>query len=168
MVDDVRVENEVEPSLVYSELVAKGQAKGYVTPDDILQKVPNPEDDIGLADDLVAALDDAGIRVTGEAVAADTEEPPPTWLAEVESEQETEVAVRVDEHEGLEDHVRMYLREIGTVPLLSWEGEKRLARKMEEGTYLERIRRERERGDVALEEIETPQADGAPQRTHRR
>ncbi len=43
---------------------------------------------------------------------------------------------------SIEDHVRLYLREIGTVPLLSWDGEKRLARKMEEGTYLDRIRRE--------------------------
>ena len=73
---------------------------------------------------------------------ADADGPPPSWLAAVDSEQEVEAAVRVDEHEGLEDHVRMYLREIGMVPLLSWEGEKRLARKMEEGSYLDRLRRE--------------------------
>jgi RNA polymerase primary sigma factor len=158
MVDDVRVDTDVESSLVYSELVAKGQSRGYVTPDDILQKVPNPEEDVGMADDLVAALDDAGIQVTSSPAVTDIEGPPPSWLADLEAEHEVEAAVRVDEHEGLEDHVRMYLREIGTVPLLSWEGEKRLARKMEEGTYLERIRIERERGDTPLEEIEVPRA----------
>ncbi len=143
MVDDVRAENEADSSLVYSELVAKGQAKGYVTPDDILRKVPNPENDVGMAEDLVAALDEAGIRVSTDAAeSADSDGPPPSWLTEAEGDQEAEAAVRVDDHEGLEDHVRMYLREIGTVPLLSWEGEKRLARKMEEGSYLERIRRE--------------------------
>ncbi len=142
MVDDARVEADKASSLVYSELLAKGQARGYVTPDDILQKIPNPENDVGMADGLVAALDDAGIKVATSASLADMEGPPPSWLTDMENEQEVEAAVRVDEHEGLEDHVRMYLREIGTVPLLSWEGEKRLARKMEEGSFLERTRRE--------------------------
>ncbi len=49
---------------------------------------------------------------------------------------------RGEETEGVEDHVRMYLREIGLVPLLSWDGEKRIARRMEEGTYLDRLARE--------------------------
>ncbi|MGE5620406.1 MAG: RNA polymerase sigma factor RpoD [Sphingomonadaceae bacterium] len=162
MADDARVDTEMSSSLVYSELVAKGQARGYVTPDDILQKVPNPENDVGMADDLVAALDDAGIKVATASSIADVEGPPPSWLTEMEAESEVEVAVRVDEHEGLEDHVRMYLREIGTVPLLSWEGEKRLARKMEEGSYLERMRREMLRQEESQEDSrpeESPEVD---------
>jgi RNA polymerase primary sigma factor len=142
MVNDPREDVDVASSIVYTELVTKGQAQGYVTPDDIIQKLPNPEDDVGVADDLVAALDDAGIKVATPEAVAESDGPPPSWLASVESEQEVEAAVRVDEHEGLEDHVRMYLREIGMVPLLSWEGEKRLARRMEEGAYLDRLRRE--------------------------
>jgi RNA polymerase primary sigma factor len=146
MVNDPQEDIEVASSIAYTELVTKGQAQGYVTPDDIIQKLPNPEDDVGVADDLVAALDDAGIRVATPEAAAESDGPPPSWLANAESEQEVEAAVRVDDHEGLEDHVRMYLREIGMVPLLSWEGEKRLARRMEEGAYLDRLRREL-RGD---------------------
>src|SRR5437762_90368 len=50
------------------------------------------------------------------------DEPGEGWEAEVEAEAETDVGLesiaRIEEHEGLEDHVRMYLREIGTVPLL--------------------------------------------------
>ncbi len=61
------------------------------------------------------------------------------------------------EHEGLEDHVRMYLREIGMVPLLSWDGEKRLARRMEEGSYLDQLTRELwhqlARGPTAVEVV---------------
>jgi RNA polymerase primary sigma factor len=57
--------------------------------------------------------------------------------------------------EGLEDHVRMYLREIGLVRLLSWEGEKQLARAMEEGRYLDHLQatlaRERARAVEATE-----------------
>mgnify|MGYP000844862023 CR=1 FL=1 len=60
----------------------------------------------------------------------------------VDGEAAAETMARPDDTEGLEDHVRMYLREIGLVPLLSWDGEKRLARRMEEGLYLERLARE--------------------------
>jgi len=60
----------------------------------------------------------------------------------VDTEPAADVLARPEDHEGLEDHVRMYLREIGLVPLLSWDGEKRLARRMEEGVYLERLARE--------------------------
>ena len=68
--------------------------------------------------------------------------PHPAALAEIEvtfEEVETPVAppTRVEAGDGSEDHVRMYLREIGTVPLLTWDGEKRLARAMEAGTYLQ-------------------------------
>jgi RNA polymerase primary sigma factor len=49
------------------------------------------------------------------------------------------VSTRTDS-DSFEDHVRMYLREIGTVPLLTWDGEKRLARAMEAGTYLDLLR----------------------------
>src|SRR5205085_10591242 len=66
-------------------------------------------------------------------------EGPPEGALDEEPEPELESIARIEEHEGLEDHVRMYLREIGTVPLLSWEGEKRLARRMEEGVYLDRL-----------------------------
>jgi RNA polymerase primary sigma factor len=59
-----------------------------------------------------------------------------------DADEDAEPLARPEEHEGLEDHVRMYLREIGMVPLLSWDGEKRLARRMEEGNYLDRLARE--------------------------
>jgi RNA polymerase primary sigma factor len=64
---------------------------------------------------------------------------PAAELAEIEREGVVEVVARPDEHDGLEDHVRMYLREIGTVPLLSWDGEKQLARQIEEGVYIEAL-----------------------------
>src|SRR5204863_6668342 len=43
---------------------------------------------------------------------------PPAELEEIEQEAAVAPVARADEHEGLEDHVRMYLREIGMVPLL--------------------------------------------------
>jgi len=66
--------------------------------------------------------------------------PHPAALAELEVADEAEppapTSTRSDS-DSFEDHVRMYLREIGTVPLLTWEGEKRLARAMEGGNYLQ-------------------------------
>ena len=87
---------------------------------------------------LVAGLDLAGDPLSSlvrQFAAALPDVPvPPAELEEIERETTTAPVARADEHEGLEDHVRMYLREIGTVPLLSWDGEKQLARQMEEGT----------------------------------
>jgi RNA polymerase primary sigma factor len=64
-------------------------------------------------------------------------------LAEIATAEELEpptiVPTRTDASDGYEDHVRMYLREIGTVHLLTWDGEKRLARAMEAGNYLQDI-----------------------------
>ena len=68
--------------------------------------------------------------------------PHPAALAELEVPEEIEPTPALTtrtEVEGFEDHVRMYLREIGTVPLLTWAGEKRLARAMEAGTYLHEV-----------------------------
>src|SRR5579884_2329033 len=80
------------------------------------------------------------------------EGPEPGW--EEEPEPEIESIARIEEHEGYEDHVRMYLREIGTVPLLTWEGEKRLARAMEAGTYLqERMREAAQHGSPSVRAV---------------
>src|SRR5262249_52383628 len=66
--------------------------------------------------------------------------------AELEAEPESgRAAPTAADIEGLEDHVRMYLREIGLVPLLKWEDEKRLARQMEEGEYLDELQTQLER-----------------------
>ncbi len=75
--------------------------------------------------------------------------PHPAALAEIEVAEEIEpatpVPIRVEAGDAFEDQVRMYLREIGTVPLLTWEGEKRLARALEAGTFVHQvIRREAE------------------------
>jgi RNA polymerase primary sigma factor len=68
---------------------------------------------------------------------------PDAWSADVEpavieEEEETET-VPLEDQEGIDDPVRMYLREIGKVFLLSADDEKRLARQMEEGKHIERL-----------------------------
>src|SRR5438067_9272330 len=82
------------------------------------------------------------VKDTAVITAAWISGPHPAALAEIEVAEEIEPPTAVPNRaagEGFEDHVRMYLREIGTVPLLTWDGEKRLARAMEGGSYLERV-----------------------------
>ena len=56
-----------------------------------------------------------------------------------DSSAETESDLELETQEGIDDPVRMYLREIGRVYLLTAADEKRLARQMEEGQYLEQL-----------------------------
>jgi RNA polymerase primary sigma factor len=66
-------------------------------------------------------------------------EPEVTKSQEEEPEKEVEASIDLEDQEGIDDPVRMYLREIGKVSLLTADDEKRLARQMEEGKHLQRL-----------------------------
>ncbi len=105
------------------------------------------------ADPAVDPITDAFARV--EDVAAiiaggNSDAPADDWVvgpaaAEVEEDAEEEVekeeALLAGEQEAIDDPVRMYLREIGKVYLLSGADEKRLARQMEEAKHIEALER---------------------------
>ncbi|HEY8172760.1 MAG TPA: RNA polymerase sigma factor RpoD [Dehalococcoidia bacterium] len=61
--------------------------------------------------------------------------------AELQEEETEKEALPLEDQEGIDDPVRMYLREIGKVYLLSGADEKRLARQMEEAKHIESIER---------------------------
>ena len=69
----------------------------------------------------------------------DEEEKDEKETEESEEEEEETVALLTEESEGIDDPVRMYLREIGKVYLLTADDEKHLARQMEEGIHLRDI-----------------------------
>src|SRR5207249_343179 len=66
-----------------------------------------------------------------------------SWVAaapaDIEDEELEKEPVPLEEQDGIDDPVRMYLREIGKVYLLSGSDEKRLARQMEEAKHLDAI-----------------------------
>jgi RNA polymerase primary sigma factor len=64
---------------------------------------------------------------------------PDIKLADADEEREAATSVPLEDQEGIDDPVRMYLREIGRVFLLSAADEKHLARQMEEGQHIEAI-----------------------------
>ncbi|MCL4534822.1 MAG: RNA polymerase sigma factor RpoD [Bacteroidetes bacterium] len=129
------------------EFLRKAKEKGFVTTDEILDVVPNPEDNLDQVDDLLSEADVDVIDAAGVVEALEepesAEEAAPVPLLELEAPPEPEAAVAEFEgFEGVDDPVRMYLREIGRVNLLTADDEKRLARWMEESNYLEQVEEE--------------------------
>ncbi len=141
-------------------LFAKGRQQGYVTPDDMLEAFPRPEDDIEAVDEAYDQLADMNVDVSEdweqpEHPWAEGEEPrPPTeWEKMPKAEEEETPAdletLEIDEHEAVDDPVRMYLREIGRVDLLTGAEEVVLGRAIEEGEEARKLLME---GNVSFEE----------------
>ncbi len=114
--------------------------------DDILDLVDKQDDDdSGSSDDLSKALSESGITIVEPE--KDQENWPAPQVTVVEephpddAEPEAEAAPDLEEHEMLDDPVRMYLREIGRVTLLTAQDERVLAKKMEARKDIARIER---------------------------
>ncbi len=129
-------------------LVAKGKAQGYITYDDVLDVFPEAEDQLDQIDVLYQRLMTEGVEVVAEAKDEERDE------AEKDQEKQDEEhrlrnlripsAVAAAEEAlatgALDDPVRMYLREIGRVNLLTAAEEVDLAKKMEAGSMAARER----------------------------
>ena len=129
-------------------LVAKGKAQGYITYDDVLDVFPEAEDQLDQIDILYQRLMSEGVEVVAESKDDERDE------AEKDQEKQDEEhrlrtlripsAVAAAEEAlatgALDDPVRMYLREIGRVNLLTAAEEVDLAKKMEAGSMAARER----------------------------
>src|SRR5580658_7056848 len=114
-------------------LVARGKERGYITFDELNAILPPDQNSSEQIEDLMASLSEMGIQVVeseeqedGEAVAAPVEKT---------EEAEEEQTGNIDEASvgRTDDPVRMYLREMGSVELLSREGEIAIAKRIEAG-----------------------------------
>jgi RNA polymerase primary sigma factor len=103
-------------------LVDLGKKKGFLTHDDILEQFPEAEQNIELIDRVYSVLLEQGIDVVEDAKEA-----------EAKGKGEEEEEVREPEGVAIDDPVRMYLKEIGKVALLTPEQEVDLAQRMEKG-----------------------------------
>ena len=119
-------------------LIKTAKKRGYVTYEEVNAVLPSEEVSPDQIEDIMAMFSDMGINVVDE---DEVEEPEPD-TAEEESSTEvaertgTAVASKSNTREGsdrTDDPVRMYLREMGSVELLSREGEIAIAKRIEAG-----------------------------------
>src|SRR5581483_5170431 len=103
-----------------------GKEKGYVLYDEVSEVLPGDLPGGSELEDVLAGLDVAGIEILEEP--KDFEKK----LEETEELLDLEIPVALG-GEKVNDPVRMYLREMGTVPLLTREGEVEIARRIERG-----------------------------------
>jgi RNA polymerase primary sigma factor len=123
-------------------LIARGKEQGYLTYAEVNDHLPSEIVDPEQIEDIVNMINDMGIPVYEKAPDAETMLLADTATTPDEEAVEEAAAalVAVDAEFGrTTDPVRMYMREMGTVELLTREGEIRIAKRIEEG--LDAVRR---------------------------
>jgi len=113
------------------ELIERGKAKGSLTSAEIMEAIGENDYEVEQIEKLYENLEQMGIDVTGYLDAPELDE----IETEVEQYESAEEMERMLAQEGLaiDDPVRMYLKEIGMVPLLDSDREVELATRMADG-----------------------------------
>ncbi|NMG16767.1 RNA polymerase sigma factor RpoD [Aromatoleum bremense] len=119
-------------------LITLGKERGYLTYAEISDHLPDDVADAEQIEGIIATFNNMGIRVFDEAPAAEDllmSDAVPSSVDEDVAEEEAEQALSsVDSEFGrTTDPVRMYMREMGTVELLTREGEIEIAKRIEDG-----------------------------------
>ena len=118
-------------------LIARGKEKGFLTYAEVNDHLPDDIVDPEQIEDIIAMINDMGIEV--HEFVPDTEtlllnENPASADDDVVAEEAAAALAAVDSEFGrTTDPVRMYMREMGTVELLTREGEIQIAKRIEEG-----------------------------------
>ncbi|PJE78702.1 RNA polymerase sigma factor RpoD [invertebrate metagenome] len=116
------------------ELITRGKEQGYLTYAEVNDHLPEDISDPDQVEDIIRMINDMGISVYETAPDADT-----LFMAEADADEaaaeEAAAALAAVEQEvgRTTDPVRMYMREMGTVELLTREGEIQIAKRIEEG-----------------------------------
>ena len=117
------------------DLIAKGKEQGYLTYAEVNDHLPNSIVDPEQIEDIISMINDMGIRVHEQAPDEDSLLISESAASAEDLAEEAAAALAsVDSEFGrTTDPVRMYMREMGTVNLLTREGEIKIAKRIEEG-----------------------------------
>ncbi|MFQ5930050.1 MAG: sigma-70 factor domain-containing protein, partial [Acidobacteriota bacterium] len=115
-----------------TELINLGKEKGYLLFDEMKEMLRNDIDSLEDLDNIVNLFGDAGIEVINfeQQLDAIKQKIRPKRR---EDDRDEEPELTVQSLEKTSDPVRMYLREMGTVPLLTRQGEIKIAKRIEKG-----------------------------------
>jgi RNA polymerase primary sigma factor len=128
------------------QLMDTGKEKGYVLYDEVNELLTEDYSGGRELDDLLSELDTAGVEIL--------EEPKIEFDKKLEDGEEiADLELAQDFSDKTNDPVRMYLREMGTVPLLTREGEIELAKRIERGQTA--VRKALSRSALVIREILT-------------
>ena len=124
-------------------MIKQAKKRGYVTHEQLNAVLPSEEVSSDQIEDIYAMLNEMGINVVEQEEGADDEEAKPTDEAEDDDDSDGELVEakpkalatteKKEPSERTDDPVRMYLREMGSVELLSREGEIAIAKRIEAG-----------------------------------
>ena len=138
--DDAKPETEdADVSLDMSQaavkkMIADARERGYITYDQLNTVLPPEQVSSEQIEDVMSMLSEMGINIIEDEEVEEGEAPPAGELVETSTSREIAVAGTTTETlDRTDDPVRMYLREMGSVELLSREGEIAIAKRIEAG-----------------------------------
>jgi RNA polymerase primary sigma factor len=117
-------------------MIARAKQRGYVTYDELNKVLPSDKTSSEQIEDTMAMLNEMGINVIESEEAEEGAEENLPAVAESGSKALATTAKSGEQYDRTDDPVRMYLREMGSVELLSREGEIAIAKRIEAGREL--------------------------------
>ncbi len=115
-------------------MIAEAREKGYITYDQLNQVLPPDQVSSEQIEDVMSMLSEMGINIIEDEEAEEEENKGSTDLVTTDSNREVALAgAQAEKLDRTDDPVRMYLREMGSVELLSREGEIAIAKRIEAG-----------------------------------
>ncbi|HVC48950.1 MAG TPA: RNA polymerase sigma factor RpoD [Burkholderiales bacterium] len=134
---EVRLNDADERRMRLKSLIVLGKDRGYLTYAEINDHLPDEMLDAEQIESVISMIGDMGIAVYDEAPDAESllmsDAPPSVTDEDAVEEAEAALATADSEFGRTTDPVRMYMREMGTVDLLTREGEIEIAKRIEDG-----------------------------------